>query len=201
MAPRQPPPNSGQRSKSPRRYSFAAARLPASDLHARARRRRDVQKCSHTLTQLPASSLQLAVHLRERLRLVRRLRKPFVALLRRFGRFRLGLLFFQVGLPLLEGHGPVAVAVEVVEGRVVLLGDVRVGLRGASQSLDSVRTASKSKKKPPTTSSDGHESRRRREGTAAPRDAEILLRAHGAARQTAHAAPDDDDVVLAFLSA
>ena len=34
--------------------------------------------------------------------------------------------------------------------------------------------ASNSKKKPPTTSSDGRESRRWREGTAAPRDAEIV---------------------------
>jgi len=33
---------------------------------------------------------------------------------------------------------------------------------------------SKSKKKPPMTSSDGYESRRWREGTAAPRDAEIV---------------------------
>ena len=47
-------------------------------------------------------------------------------------------------------------------------------LRGASWSLDSVRTASNSKKKPPTTSSDGHESRRWREGTVAPRDAGIV---------------------------
>ena len=36
--------------------------------------------------------------------------------------------------------------------------------------------ASKSKNKPPTTSSDENESRRWREGTAAPRDAEIVLR-------------------------
>ena len=49
-------------------------------------------------------------------------------------------------------------------------------LRGASQLLASVRMASKSKNKPPTTSSDGNESRRWREGTAAPRDAEIVLR-------------------------
>ena len=49
-------------------------------------------------------------------------------------------------------------------------------LRGASQLLASVRMASKSKNKPPTTSSDGTESRRWREGTAAPRDAEIVLR-------------------------
>ena len=47
-------------------------------------------------------------------------------------------------------------------------------LRGASLSLDSVRTASKSKDKPPTTSSDGHESHRWREGVTAPRDAEIM---------------------------
>ena len=47
-------------------------------------------------------------------------------------------------------------------------------LRGASRSLDAVRMASKSKKKPPTTSSDGDESPRWREGTAAPRDAEIV---------------------------
>ena len=92
----------------------------------------------HTLTQLTPRSLQLAVHLREALGFVRRLRQPFIALLRRFGRFRLGLLFFQVGLPLLEGDRAVAVAVEVVERRVVLLGDVRVGLRGASYSLETV---------------------------------------------------------------
>ena len=47
-------------------------------------------------------------------------------------------------------------------------------LRGASRSLDSVRTASKSKKKPPTTSSPGDDARRWREGAAAPRDAEII---------------------------
>ena len=47
-------------------------------------------------------------------------------------------------------------------------------LRGASRSLDSVRTASNSKKRPPTTSSPGNDARRWREGTAAPRDAEIV---------------------------
>ena len=48
--------------------------------------------------------------------------------------------------------------------------------RDSGQSLDSVRTASKSKKKPLTASSDGHESPRWREGAAAPRDAEIMPR-------------------------
>ena len=47
-----------------------------------------------------------------------------------------------------------------------------VDLRGASRSLDAVRTASNSKKKPATTSSPRDESRRRREGAAAPQDAE-----------------------------
>ena len=54
-------------------------------------------------------------------------------------------------------------------------------LCGASWSLDSVRTASKSKKRPLTTSSDGHESRRWRETAAAPRDAEIAQRSPAAA--------------------
>ena len=48
-----------------------------------------------------------------------------------------------------------------------------VYLRGASRSLDAVRTAPNSKKRPPPTLSDGHESHRWREGTAVPRDAEI----------------------------
>ena len=54
------------------------------------------------------------------------------------------------------------------------LNDVRY-LRGASRSLDSVRTAPKSKKKPPTASSPRDDARRWREGAAAPRDAEIIL--------------------------
>ena len=43
--------------------------------------------------------------------------------------------------------------------------------RDSGQSLDSVRTASKSKKKPLTASSDGHESPRWRGNAAAPRHA------------------------------
>ena len=54
-------------------------------------------------------------------------------------------------------------------------------LCGASWSLDSVRTASKSKKRPLATSSDGHESRRWRKTAAAPRDAEIAQRSPAAA--------------------
>ena len=47
-------------------------------------------------------------------------------------------------------------------------------MRGASYSLETVRTASNSKKKPATTSSPGDDARRRREGAAAPRDAANL---------------------------
>ena len=47
-------------------------------------------------------------------------------------------------------------------------------LRGASRSLDAVRTASKSNKKPPTAIFPGDDARRWREGAAAPRDAEIV---------------------------
>ena len=46
-------------------------------------------------------------------------------------------------------------------------------LRGASRSLDAVRTASKIKKKPPTSIIPGNESRRWREGASTRRDAEI----------------------------
>ena len=58
--------------------------------------------------------------------------------------------------------------------RDALRGNDGVDAMSASRERREVRTASNSKKKPPTTSSDEHESRRWREGTAGPRDAEIV---------------------------
>ena len=49
------------------------------------------------------------------------------------------------------------------------------GLRGASQSRDSVRTASKTKKKPPTSIIPRDDARRWREGASTQRDAEICV--------------------------
>ena len=81
----------------------------------------------------------------------------------------------------LDVHAPVPQPLRAVPrdpGRRVAHADddartARSDLRGASRSLESVRTASKSNKKPPTTSSDEDDAHRWREGAAAPRDAEI----------------------------
>ena len=59
-------------------------------------------------------------------------------------------------------------------------------LRGASRSRDAVRMASISENKPPSGFSDGDESRRWREGTAAPRDAEIVLQEEDAIFKVVH---------------